>query len=213
MANTDWASHVFGPATAEPANPETHPQSDSRPLVAGWHATKFHRAAAAEQPAEQPAEDAPAEDRAEPAEDALRTWIANPHTIRDYVRIDISGSLLDCGPGRTDNAAAVAANRGVLANIDTGLTVYNLVTEDRLTVTLFEVSLESAFFYFAELRDLLRSHGCDNDCARFYFVEDCAEDSHCAKKVAPYWYTIAAGLEPAQKGFAYAVDSTARIDC
>ena len=207
MANTNYLDS--NPVYTDAPQSETHVQQDSRPRVKGWHADRFHKA--------QDAADALTDldrtaDRDRPIEsvpfaDFPQEWAADPNTERDYVRfviscIGLAGEL----PLILDFLAACG-----VANVDTGHTVYSGAVEERVTVTLFEVSLRTAFGYFAELRTDLRANLLPLDCGRFYLDNgDGSEISLCAKRVAPYWYTLAAGLPLEQtptEGTAYAYSS------
>lgn len=208
MAN----SNLFdtNPVYVDVPNPETHVLIDSRPLVEGWQADRFHRASEAATVADIAAEDSEADTAGDIAAKYPDTWAANPDTIRETVRFEVSASGLESGlPLILEYLTACGA-----CNVDSGYSVYAGKIEDRITVSLFDLSLRSAFGYFAELRSDLRAAGIAVDCGRFY-VDTAGESlSLCARRTAPYWYTLAAGIPLAgyvERTLAYAAGPTSKV--
>ena len=182
MANTNWQGS--NPVYVDPPSPV------ARPI--GWHETKRgKRPIPAPAPIRLPIRFSGPWPRLRPEPAGLDAWAADPKTERPYIRIDVSAERL----GAAVSIAADCINeRGFFANIDTGFSVYCGETEQRLSITLFEVSLCGAFGFFATLRARLREAGYEVDCGRFYFEVDGRETSHCAKRLAPEQFTLAAGL-------------------
>lgn len=198
MSNTNW--HGNGnPVYVDP------PSSVARPI--GWHETKRGRRPSTEDRlnARMRALGAAIENIGTETQPAagLTSWVADPVEKRRYIRIDVSCVPVDGRPGLTNDfwlnsglriIERTLTGRELLANIDTGYSVYLGTREDRVSVTLFDIELAAAFGFFAAIRRRLRAADYPIDCGRFYFEVDGRETSHCAKRIAPAKFTLVAGL-------------------